>query len=109
MDHLLTRAYDHAIAAMEDLDFAKSLRPQDIVQIVRIYIEANSKLSPAETPVEGSSVSDWSEEDDSEFDRILAEIVAEDERRDLEIRADQEGRLDKESVEDSADRKDELD
>lgn len=102
-------AYDHAIGAMDNLDFARALRPQDIVQIIRLHIVGQDKLGQPSTPIEGQEVSDWSEEDDEEFERILAEITAEEQRRDLEARLPEDPTEESADGEDSAEVKNDLD
>lgn len=74
MHELLTRVYEKAVERLEHEDFAEALRPQEIIQIVKLHIEVAEKF--AVTEVREGAESTWTEEDDAEFCDILKDIEA---------------------------------
>lgn len=80
MNHLMTMAYDEAVSWVEEGNLRENIRPQDFIQIVKLFIEVAQKFGVTEEPREA----DWSEEDDLAFDEIIKAIEAEE-------RSDEEG------------------
>ena len=78
MFELLTIAYDRAYQWLTDAEWAnRNLRPQDVIQIIKLHIEASKEFSHLTEGAEPSA-DDWTEEDDKEFvDGVLAQILAE--------------------------------
>jgi hypothetical protein len=61
-NELMTMAYERAIEFLEGDDFVKQLRPSDVMNILKIYLETTHKLAGGETEVPGGSAAvDWSE------------------------------------------------
>jgi hypothetical protein len=77
MHELLTRAYEKAVERLEHEDFAEALRPQEIIQIVKLHIEVAEKFAVGAAQ-EGAE-STWTEEDDADFRDILKEMEAQSE------------------------------
>jgi hypothetical protein len=74
---LMAIAYERAITYLEDDKFGEQLRPADVVQILKLHLEATQKLGDASPQTPDSGV-DWSEDEQRELDRILDEIDAEE-------------------------------
>ena len=75
---LMTIAYQRAIESLESDDFVEQLRPSDVVQIMKLYLETTHKLGGSETDTPGGSAAvDWTESEQQELDRLLGEIESE--------------------------------
>ncbi len=61
-NELMTLAYEKAMDWFESAE-PSDLRPQDVVQIIKLHLEAVKTFGVAEKPEED----DWTEEDDTEF------------------------------------------
>jgi hypothetical protein len=73
-NELLTALYEKAMKRLEAEEFSESLRPAEVINIVKLHVEAASKLAPQATSAEPTSGT-WTEEDDNEFaNEILADI-----------------------------------
>jgi hypothetical protein len=73
-NELLTRNYEVAIEYIESGDFLSQMRPQDVINIVKLHFEVVEKLGGFNPPQE---IADWSEDEQAEFDRIVEQIGAE--------------------------------
>ena|SRR3712207_2169130 len=74
-NELMSIAYERAIEYLENEDFVQQMRPQDVIHIIRLHVEAIEKqggFNPPEQEVE------WTEDELAEVDRILEEIEAEE-------------------------------
>jgi hypothetical protein len=74
-NELMTIAYERANEYLESEDFVQQMRPQDVINIIRLHVEAVEKqggFNPPEQEVE------WTEDELAEVDRILEEIEAEE-------------------------------
>ena len=76
-NELMTIAYDRAIDFLESEDFVQQMRPQDVINIMKLHFEVTQKLRDTNTQ-STDSVVDWSEDEQREFDTILDEIDAEE-------------------------------
>jgi hypothetical protein len=81
---------------------ARTYDLQDLVLYLR-FCRPVDPLAPQTVSDEGHGLSTWSEADNNEFDRIVAEVVAEEQRRDLEARLDEDPIEERADGEDSAD------
>jgi hypothetical protein len=72
MHELLTLVYEKAVERLEAEDFAEVLRPQEIIQIIKLHIEVAEKFAVGGAQ-EGAE-STWTEEDDAEFCDILKDM-----------------------------------
>ena len=70
-------AWRERTADLESEDFVQQMRPQDVINIVRLHFEATQKLEDTNTQTPDSGV-DWSEDEQRELDRILDEIESEE-------------------------------
>ena len=74
LNELMTVAYHRAMEALEDEDWVRSnLRSSDVIQIMRLHLEAVKALEVEEPSAED----DWTEEDEARMDDILKEIEEE--------------------------------
>lgn len=73
---LMTIAYDRAIDFLESEDFVQQMRPQDVINIMKLHFEVTQKLGDTDTQAPDSVV-DWSENEQRELDAILDELDAE--------------------------------
>jgi hypothetical protein len=78
--------YERAITCLEDDSFVEQLRPADVVQIMKIHLEATQKLGDPASQAPDLGV-DWSEDEQAELDRILEEIDAEEVQEQSEDRS----------------------
>lgn len=75
MNELMTVAYDRAMEALEDESWVSSnLRASDVMQIIRLHMDAVKAFEVTEKPREEDT---WTEEDDAELEQIIKEIEAE--------------------------------
>ena len=72
-NELLTHNYEEAIEYIESGDFLQQMRPQDVINITKLHLEAVEKLGGFNPPQE---IADWSEDEQAELDRIVEEIEA---------------------------------
>jgi hypothetical protein len=78
---MMTRTYEMAIENLEESEYWSNMRPQDVINIVRLHLDSIVKLGEM-MPQDGGVVeSDWNEEHVAELDRILSEIEAEREEQ----------------------------
>lgn len=74
-NELLVRTYEAAAERLEQEDFAGELRPAEVIQIVKLHIEAAAKIAGTQPQGEAHAEGNWTEEDDNEFaNEILADI-----------------------------------
>src|SRR5919107_2990377 len=76
-NELMTIAYDRAIDFLESEDFVQQMRPQDVINIMKLHFEVTQKLGDTNTQ-STDSVVDWSEDEQRELDAILDELDAEE-------------------------------
>jgi hypothetical protein len=72
---LMTRNYEEALEFIESGDFGQQMRPQDVINIIKLHFEAVERqggFDPPEQEVE------WTEDELAEVDRIMEEIDAEE-------------------------------
>jgi hypothetical protein len=74
---LMAITYERSISYLEDDSFVEQLRPADVVQILKVHLEAIQKLGDPASQAPASGV-DWSEDEQRELDRILDEIDADE-------------------------------
>jgi hypothetical protein len=100
-NELMTIAYDRAIDFLESEDFVQQMRPQDVINIMKLHFEVTQKMSATNTQ-STDSVMDWSEDEQRELDAILDEIDAEEANEEREAGSDggEEGSEDNEGVSD---------
>lgn len=73
MNELLTVAYDRAMEALEDESWVNgNLRASDVMQIIRLHMDAVKAFRVAEPRAEDG----WTEEDDAEFGDLIKEVDA---------------------------------
>ena len=70
---LMTIAYCEAMDYLESGDFLSQMRPQDVINIVKLHFEVTQKMNATNTQ-STDSVVDWSEDEQRELDAILDEI-----------------------------------
>jgi hypothetical protein len=100
-NELMTIAYDRAIDFLESEDFVQQMRPQDVINIMKLHFEATQKLEDTNIQTPESGV-DWSEDEQRELDAIIDEIDAEEAQEEREERSEggEEGPEDSEGVSD---------
>jgi hypothetical protein len=76
-NELMTIAYSEAMKYLESEDFVQQMRPQDVINIMKLHFEVTQKLGDTNTQTTDSVV-DWSEDEQRELDRIVGEIEAEE-------------------------------
>ena len=74
---MMTLAYSEAIDFLEGGDFVQQMRPQDVINIMKLHFEVTQKMGDANTQ-STDSVVDWSEDEQRELDAILDELDAEE-------------------------------
>jgi hypothetical protein len=82
-NELMTVAYSEAIEYLESGDFVRQMRPQDVINIMKLHFEATQKLRDTNTQ-STDSVVDWSEDEQRELDRIVDEIESEEAQEEAE-------------------------
>jgi hypothetical protein len=87
-NELMTIAYERAIDFLESEDFVQQMRPQDVINIMKLHFEATQKLGITNTQTPDSVV-DWSEDEQRELDTILEEIEAEEAHEEREAGSDE--------------------
>ena len=75
-NELMTVTYSEAMEYLESGDFLSQMRPQDVINIMKLHFEVAQKMGDTNTQ-STDSVVDWSEDEQRELDRILGEIEAE--------------------------------
>ncbi len=98
-NELMTVAYDKVIDYLESEDFVQQMRPQDVINIVKLHfevIERQGGLNPPEQDTE------WSEDELAEVDRISEEIDA-DEAQEISGEGSDAGKEGSEESEDGHD------
>jgi hypothetical protein len=73
----MTVAYSEAMEYLESGDFVQQMRPQDVINIIKLHFEVTQKMNATNTQ-STDSVVDWSEDEQRELDAILDEIDTED-------------------------------
>jgi hypothetical protein len=76
-NELMTVAYERAIEYLESEDFVRQMRPQDVINIMKLHLEVIQKLEDTHTQ-STDSVVDLSEDEQRELDRIVGEIESEE-------------------------------
>jgi hypothetical protein len=74
-NELMTVAYERAIEYLESEDFLSQVRPQDVINIIRLHREAVERQGGFDPPQQEA---EWTEDELAEVDRILEEIDAEE-------------------------------
>ena len=74
-NELLTRSYEEAIECLESGDFLSQMRPQDVINIIKLHFEVVEKQGGFNPPEQDT---DLTEEELAELDRILDDIEGED-------------------------------
>src|SRR5215217_147408 len=74
-NELMTIAYSEAMDYLESEDFVQQMRPQDLINIVKLHFEVVERQGSFNPPQQDN---DWSEDEQAELDRILEEIDAEE-------------------------------
>jgi len=71
MNELLTLGYERAIECLGDVSWVNdNLRSQDVLQIIRLHLDAVKAFRVEEPRAEG----DWTEEDEARMDEFLKKI-----------------------------------
>ena len=70
-NELMTLGYERAVAWLEDPQ-RTALRAQDVIQIIRLYMDAEKAFGVKEPRAEN----DWTEEDEAEVEWIVKEVDA---------------------------------
>ena len=98
---MMTLAYSEALEYLEGGDFVQQMRPQDVINIMKLHFEVTQKIGDTNTQ-STDSVVDWSEDEQRELDAILDEIDAEEAHEEREAGSDggEEGSEDNEGVSD---------
>jgi hypothetical protein len=86
-NELMTIAYSEVFEYLESGDFVQQMRPQDVINIMKLHFEATQKLGNPNTQ-STDSVVDWSEDEQRELDAILDEIDAEEALEERETASD---------------------
>jgi len=73
-NELMTIAYSEAMDYLESEDFVQQMRPQDLINIVKLHFEVVERQGSFNPPQQDN---DWSEDEQAELDRILEDIDAE--------------------------------
>jgi len=76
-NELMTIAYCEAMDYLESGDFLSQMRPQDVINIMKLHFEVTQKMGGTNTQ-STDSVVDWSEDEQRELDRIVDEIESEE-------------------------------
>ena len=76
-NELMTITYEKVIEYLESEDFVQQMRPQDVINIMKLHFEVTQKLGDTNTQ-STDSVVDWSEDEQRELDAILDELDAEE-------------------------------
>ena len=84
---LMTIAYCEAMDYLESGDFVQQMRPQDVINIVKLHFDVTQKMNATNTQ-STDSVVDWSEDEQRELDAILDEIDAEEAHEECEPGSD---------------------
>src|SRR5215218_8036992 len=87
-NEMMTIAYCEALGYLESGDFLSQMRPQDVINIMKLHFEATQKLGDTNTH-STDSVVDWSENEQRELDAILDEIDAEEALEEREAGSEQ--------------------
>jgi hypothetical protein len=74
-NELMTIAYGEAMEYLENGDFAQQMRPQDVVNILKVHLEVVERKGGFDPPQQDT---EWTEDELAEFDRIVEEIDAEE-------------------------------
>jgi hypothetical protein len=74
---LMTIAYSEAMEYLESGDFVQQMRPQDVINILKVHLDVVERQGSFNPPQQDN---DWSEDEQAELDRILEEIDAEEAR-----------------------------
>jgi hypothetical protein len=100
-NELMTIAYCETMEYLETRDFLSQMRPQDVINIMKLHFEATQKLGDTNTQ-STDSVVDWLEDEQRELDAILDEIDAEEANEEGESGSDggEDGPGDSEGVSD---------
>jgi len=69
-NELMTMAYDRAMEWLENAQ-PSDFRSQDVMQIIKLYLNAIKFFGPTERPREEDT---WTEQDEIEIDRIIREV-----------------------------------
>jgi hypothetical protein len=76
-NELMTVAYDKVFDYFESEDFVQQMRPQDVINIMKLHFEVTQKMG--DTNTQGTDLGvDWSEDEQRELDAILDELDAEE-------------------------------
>jgi hypothetical protein len=86
-NELMTIAYDRAFDYLESEDFVQQMRPQDVINIMKLHFEVTQKMGDTNTQ-STDSVVDWSEDEQRELDAIVGEIDAEEAQEEPEEGSD---------------------
>jgi hypothetical protein len=82
---LMTIAYDKAMEYFESGDFVRQMRPQDVINILKVHLEVIERQGGLNPPQEEA---EWSEDELAELDRLMAEIDAEEAQEEPEEGSD---------------------
>jgi hypothetical protein len=97
---MMTRMYEQAIENLERDDFWETMRPQDVINIAKLHLEAIVRLRELMPQSEAVTESDWTEDDDAELDEIMRQLDTERAEEEPE-EGSEEGEEDAEEGEDS--------
>jgi hypothetical protein len=86
-NELMTITYEKVIEYLESEDFVQQMRPQDVINIMKLHFEVTQKLRDTNTQTPDSVV-DWSEDEQREIDAILDEIDADEAHEERESGSD---------------------
>ena len=100
-NELMTIAYCEAMVFLESGDFLSQMRPQDVINIMKLHFEVTEKMGDTNTQ-NTDLVVDWSQDEQRELDAIIGEIEAEEAQEGREAGSDggEEGPKDSEGVSD---------
>jgi hypothetical protein len=73
-NELMTYGYERAMEWLENSE-SSDLRPQDVIQIIRLHMDAIKTFEATETPRNEVT---WTEEEEAELIQIIGEIEAEE-------------------------------
>jgi hypothetical protein len=74
-NELMTVTYERAIDYLESEVFVQQMRPQDVINILKVHLEAVERQGGFDPPQQEA---EWTEDELAEIDRIVAEIDAEE-------------------------------
>src|SRR5215211_3161829 len=74
-NELMTVTYSEAIEYLESGDFVQQMRPQDVINIMKLHFEVVEKQGSFIPPQQDT---EWTEDELAEIDHILEEIDAEE-------------------------------